>query len=445
MEDRNDLEHIYDVSLFNISDLDVLLHESLKHARELLSAEAGTIYIKENDYLKFHVFQNDSMSYEKIFINYCSIKDLKLPLNENNKYLSVDAFLTKKIIVIDDIYSSTIYDFIGTKEFDKKFDYKTVSILSVPLIHPISNECLGVIQLLNKIVDNVILQFDLKDKEIISMLSSFMALSISKAQEDVLKLKDVNEKLIKVNENLEKKVQDEVSLNQQKSAIIFHQSKMASMGEMLSNLAHQWRQPLSTISTIASSLSLELEFEKLTKDKAMEQLRKIVLTTQNLSQTIDDFKGFYNLDSIKEDFTLKSVVDKSLELAEVVLSHSKINVVCDIDETITLYGLRNEFTQAFLNILTTVKDNLLKDILSTNARYIFINIYKENDNKIIKVIDNSIHISNFDDHHKKFNMGLYMTKLIIQKHFHGDIHHKDIEYIYNEENLKGGEYTIILT
>ena len=71
---------------------------------------------------------------------------------------------------------------------------------ATPLIHPISNECLGVIQLLNKIVDNVILQFDLKDKEIISMLSSFMALSISKAQEDVLKLKDVNEKLIKVNE-----------------------------------------------------------------------------------------------------------------------------------------------------------------------------------------------------------------------------------------------------
>lgn len=445
MENKNDLEHIYDVSLFNISDLDVLLHESLKHARELLSAQAGTIYIKENDYLKFHVFQNDSMSYEKIFINYYSVKDLKLSLNENNKYLSVDAFLTKKIIMIDDIYSSTIYDFIGTKEFDKKFDYKTVSVLSVPLIHPMNNQCLGVIQLLNKIVDNIILPFDLKDKEIISMLSSFMALSISKAQEDVLKLKEANEKLVKVNENLEKKVQDEVSLNQQKSAVIFHQSKMASMGEMLSNLAHQWRQPLSTISTLASGLSLELQFDKVSKDKAVEQLRKIVLTTQNLSQTIDDFKGFYNLDSIKEDFTLKSVVDKSLELAEVVLSHNKINIICDIDELITLYGLKNEFTQAFLNILTTVKDNLLKDILSVSSRYIFINIYKESDKKIIKVIDNSIHISNFDDHHKKFNMGLYMTKLIIQKHFHGDIHHKDIEYIYNEENLKGGEYTIVLT
>lgn len=445
MENKNNLEHIYDVSLFNINDLDVLLHESLKHARELLSAEAGTIYIKEDDYLKFHVFQNDSMTYEKIFINYISVKDLKLPLNIKNKYLSVDAYLTKKIIMIDDIYSSTIYDFVGTKDFDKRFDYKTVSVLSVPLIHPISNECLGVIQLLNKIVDNVILAFDLKDKEIISMLSSFMALSISKAQEDVIKLKVANEKLIKVNENLEKKVQAEISLNQQKSAVIFHQSKMASMGEMLSNLAHQWRQPLSTISTLASGLSLELQFDKVTKDKAMEQLRKIVLTTQNLSKTIDDFKGFYNLDSIKEDFTLKSVVDKSLELAEVVLSHNKINIICNIDESITLYGLRNEFTQAFLNILTTVKDNLLKDILSTTPRYVFINIYTENDKKIIKILDNSIHITNFDDHHKKFNMGLYMTKLIIQKHFNGDIFHKDIEYTYNDENLKGGEYTIILS
>jgi signal transduction histidine kinase len=448
MQDKNDLERIYDVTLFNINDLDVLLHESLKHARELLSAQAGTIYIKENKYLKFHVFQNDSMSYENIYINYYSVKDLKLSLDEKNKYLSVDAFLTKKIIMINDIYSSSKYDFVGTKEFDIRFDYKTISVLSVPLIHPINNECLGVIQLLNKIVDNKVLPFDLKDKEIISMLSSFMALSISKAQEDVVKLKEVNEKLIKANESLEKRVQEEVSLNQQKSAIIFHQSKMASMGEMLSNIAHQWRQPLSTISTLASGLSLELEYDKLSKKDAMGQLRKIVLTTQNLSKTIDDFKGFYNLESIKEEFTLKSVIDKSLELAEVVLSHNKINIICNIDESITLYGLKNEFTQAFLNILTTVKDNLLKDILSNDVRYIFINIFKENDKKYIKILDNSIHVVNFDDNYKQytnFNMGIYMTKLIIQKHFHGDIYHKNIEYEYEHESLKGGEYTIVLS
>ena len=447
MQNKNELEHIYDVTLFNINDLDVLLHESLKHARELLSVQAGTIYLKEDNNLKFHVFQNDTMSYEDIYINYFSVKDLKLSLDEKSKYLSVDAFLTKKIIMIDDIYASTIYDFVGTKEFDLKFNYRTISVLSVPLIHPITNECLGVIQLLNKVVDNKILPFDLKDKEIISMLSSFMALSISKAQEDVVKLKEVNDKLVKINENLEKKIQEEVTTNQQKSAIIFHQSKMASMGEMLTNIAHQWRQPLSTISTLASGLSLELQYNKISKEVAMAQLRKIVLTTQNLSKTIDEFKAFYNIESIQEEFTLKSVVDKSLELAEVVLSFNKINIICDIDETITLYGLKNEFTQAFLNILTAVKDNLLKDILSEDIKYIFINIYQDENNKYIKIIDNSIHKLSFDEKNKRFtnfNMGIYMTKLILQKHFNGQLQDKNIEYLYEGKILKGGEYTIVL-
>lgn len=448
MQENIELEHIYDITLFNISDLDVLLHESLKHVRELLSAESGCVYIKDGNYLKFHVFQNDVMSYENIYKNYYLSKDLKFSLNEQNKFISVDTFLSKKIIMIDDIYSSFIYDFIEIKEFDKKFDYETKSILCVPLVHPINSECLGVIQLTNKIIDNEILSFDLKDKEIISMLSSFMALSISKAQEDVEKLKEANTKLIKVNESLEKKIEDEIHSNQQKSAVIFHQSKMASMGEMLSNLAHQWRQPLSTISTLASGLSLELQLDKISKDDAMGQLRKIVVTTQNLSRTIDDFRGFYNLESVKEDFSLKSVVEKSLELAEIVLAHNKIEVICNIDETITLFGLRNEFTQAFLNILTSVKDSLVKDILSEQSKYIFVNIFKEKDKKIIQILDNSVHSTNFDDNHKKyvniFNMGLYMTKLIIQKHFDGEIEFRNTNYSYNNEILKGGEYKITL-
>ena len=169
-------------------------------------------------------------------------------------------------------------DFLRTKEFNKRFNYKTRSVLCVPLVHPINNECLGVVKLINKNIDGEILSFDLKDKQIASMLSSFMALSISKAQEDVEKLKEANAKLIKVNESLEKRIEDEVHSNQQKSAVIFHQSKMASMGEMLSNIAHQWRQPLSTISTLASGLSLELQLDKISKDDAMGQLRKIVVT-----------------------------------------------------------------------------------------------------------------------------------------------------------------------
>lgn len=76
----DDLKHIYDISLFNISDLDVLLHEILKYTRGLLKAEAGTIYIKQKNYLKFHLFQNDALSYKNIYKFYHSTHEFKLPL-----------------------------------------------------------------------------------------------------------------------------------------------------------------------------------------------------------------------------------------------------------------------------------------------------------------------------------------------------------------------------
>ena len=101
-----DLRQIYDIKLFNVSDLDILLHEILKCTREMLNADAGTIYIKDGDYLKFHIFQNDSLSYEEIYKSFYLLKDYKLPLFIKNKYLAVDSFLTKKIIIVNDIYNT---------------------------------------------------------------------------------------------------------------------------------------------------------------------------------------------------------------------------------------------------------------------------------------------------------------------------------------------------
>ena len=108
-----ELRHIYDINLFNINDLDVLLHEILKYTRELLNAEAGTIYIKEDEYLKFHVFQNDKLSYEDVYKLFYTIKDSKLPLYIDGKFLAVDSFNSKKIILIDDIYDTKEYEYSG--------------------------------------------------------------------------------------------------------------------------------------------------------------------------------------------------------------------------------------------------------------------------------------------------------------------------------------------
>lgn len=452
----DDLKHIYDVSLFNISDLDVLLHEILKYTRELLKAEAGTIYIKQEDYLKFHVFQNDALSYENIYRFYHASNEYKLPLNSKDKYLAVDSFLRKKIIMIDDIYAADDYEFLGAKEFDKKFNYKTHSTISVPLIHPINKKVLGIVQLLNKKNSDKYISFCLKDKEVISMISSFISLSVSKAQDDVLKLQELNTQLEKSNENLEKRIDEKILEDQNKSAIIFHQSKMASMGEMIGNIAHQWRQPLSTISTLASGVSLNLEIENFSKDENISQLRQIVKTTQVLSKTIDDFRDFYNVDTMDENFNIADAINKSLEIAETELSINDINIVLNLDNSIYTYGLKNEFTQCILNLLTNAKDALVLNLSMSEIRYIFIDLSKKNNTISLNIKDNAKGIDSlvekniFDqkytnkENKEASGVGLFLTKLIIEKHMKGSLGVKNIEYRYEDKDYKGVVFTINL-
>jgi signal transduction histidine kinase len=452
----DDLKHIYDVSLFNISDLDVLLHEILKYTRELLNAEAGTIYIKQENFLKFHVFQNDALSYENIYKFYHTSHEYKLTLDSTDKYLAVDSFLRKKIIVIDDIYAAGDYDFIGAKEFDKKFNYKTHSIISVPLIHPIDRKVLGVVQLLNKKENDKYTTFGQKDKEVISMISSFISLSVSKAQDDVLKLQELNAKLEESNQNLEKRIEEKIIQDQNKSAIIFHQSKMASMGEMIGNIAHQWRQPLSTISTLASGVSLNFEVGNVEKESNISQLRQIVETTQILSKTIDDFRDFYNVDTMDENFNIAESLKKSLEIAETELSINDINIVLNLDISLYSYGLKNEFTQCILNLLTNAKDALVLNISMAEKRYIFIDLY-EKDNLIFlhikdnaKGIDSLLKKNIFEQKHRNEEdkesqgVGLFLTKLIIEKHMKGTLSVENKSYNYKDKDYSGAVFTINL-
>lgn len=454
--EENDLTHIYDVSLFNLSDLDVLLHEILKHTRDLLNAEAGTIYISNKEYLKFHVFQNDALSYEDIYRIYHSFKDFKFPLTQYEKYLAVDSYLLKKIILVDDVYASGEYDFYGIKDFDKKYNYKTHSMITVPLIHPIDNDTLGVVQLINKKEDDKFTKFSIKDKEILSMFSSFMALSISKAQTDIEKLQNLNKKLKDANENLEKKVQEEIQKNEDKSAIIFHQSKMASMGELIGNIAHQWRQPLSTISTIASGISLDLQFDDLDKENSIVQLGRIVNTTKDLSLMIEDFRSFYDVNTAKENFNISKTIYKSLEIAEVILISNKVKVILNLDESLNVYGLKNEFTQSILNILTNAKDALNENIELNENKFVFIDLYKDHKNTILKIRDNAngiplevsknIFKQNYTTKGKSTGtgIGLFMSRLIIEKHMDGKINFANCKYIYNNVEYLGAEFTIIL-
>ncbi len=130
-----------------------------------------------------------------------------------------------------------------------------------------------------------------------------MTLIARKIQSKILEyekeLHQKNQKLKELNENLEKKVYDQTQKNLEKDQILHHQSKLASMGEMIGNIAHQWRQPLSAISTAASGIKLHDEMNILKKDIMNDSLDAIISNTKLLSNTIDDFSNFFKKDKSK--------------------------------------------------------------------------------------------------------------------------------------------------
>ncbi|PLY04597.1 MAG: hypothetical protein C0625_16135 [Arcobacter sp.] len=454
MDEIDDLCHIYDVNLFDVNDFDILLHEILNQTRSILNAEAGSIYINEGDSLSFNIFQNDAMSYENVYRQFYSLKDLKLPLSEQEKYLAVQSFTNKKIIIVDDVYEAKEYDFLGVKEFDKKFDYRTHSIITAPIIHPLENITLGVIQLLNKKEDEKQVSFNDKDKKMLSMISSFVGLSIYKAQNDIEKLKQLNQELEESNAKLQERVEEEVKQSQKKSSIIYHQSKLVSMGEMIGNIAHQWRQPLSAISTAASGLSFNIELGNDNKDDTIKSLDKIVKTTQHLSQTIDDFRNFYKVDKNVKRFNLAKNILSSLGITEATLSENYIQLNCNLDDNIYIYGFDNELKQAILNIIQNAKDALIESIISEEERVIIIDLNQEKDFALIKIKDNAggidksiiskVFDQNFTTKEKSggTGIGLYMSKQIIEKHMLGSIEVFNDTFKYKNKTYTGALFTI---
>ena len=182
--------------IFDVNDLDTLLHKILNYAKKVTNSEAGTIYLKDKDNnLRFNIFQNDTFSYEKIYNFQLPLKNMKLKIVDNSPALSVASFNQKKIICIDDIYSNSLYDFSKSKEFDRNNNYKTKSILSVPLINHYTNEVIGVLQLINKKKNDSLVVFTQEDKEFISLSSYFITLSIVSTQDSIDQLKKYNNEL----------------------------------------------------------------------------------------------------------------------------------------------------------------------------------------------------------------------------------------------------------
>ncbi len=234
--------------------------------------------------------------------------------------------------------------------------------------------------------------------------------------------------------------------------MLFQQSKMASMGEMIEDIAHQWRQPLSILSTISTGIKLKNELGMLEKSEIEESMNDINLGVQHLSQTIDDFRSFFKADKKLTKFEISNCLEKTLKLISSQFKSADITIIKDIEDT-TLYGLDNELAQVFINIINNAKDELVKKDIK---RLIFIKIIKKEDYIEIKISDNAGGIQEillsevFESHFttkEKTNgtgIGLYMSKIIIEEHMKGKLSVKNIDFNFEDIRYTGAEFNIIL-
>lgn len=227
--------------------------------------------------------------------------------------------------------------------------------------------------------------------------------------------------------------------------ILEQQSKMASMGEMIGNIAHQWRQPLSVITTITTGIKLQKQIDKLDDETFDKALDDITNSANYLSNTIDDFRNFFKSENITHNFNINEVFEKVLKLTNAQLKNNDINIITNI-KNFSVRGIENEFLQVLINVINNSKDALenIKD-----DKYIFIDSYIEKNLGIIEIKDNALGIKPeiidkvcepyFTTKHqaKGTGIGLYMSNEIITNHMNGKFNIYNTKYTYEWKEFKG--------
>jgi len=252
--------------------------------------------------------------------------------------------------------------------------------------------------------------------------------------------------------NYNDSIDHHIKKNQKQHELLAQKTKLAAMGEMLENIAHQWRQPLSVITTASTGIKVHKEMESLTDELFNDSIDIINSSAQHLSATIEDFKEFFQPDKEKTQFNIDTSINKTLNLLSSSLKVEGITVIQNI-EAGTINGYERELLQVFLNIFNNAKDALL---LTNNERFIFIEGYKEKNNLIIKIKDSAGGIQKniikrifepyFTTKHQSqgTGIGLYMSQEIITRHMNGKISVENVHYKYQHKSYVGACFTILL-
>jgi PAS domain S-box-containing protein len=251
--------------------------------------------------------------------------------------------------------------------------------------------------------------------------------------EEALNVK--HQQLEELNRSLEKRVREEVSKNRKKDHILIQQNRQAAMGEMIGNIAHQWRQPLTVVALIIQDLAECYTYGEFSREYLFSSIDKAMEVIQHMSQTIDDFRSCFRPDKEKKLFSVRDVIGKALSLIDPHLKHHDITVELDVEEDCACYGYLNEYSQVLLNILTNAKEAFLER--GTAHPCIRARTWREADMAVVTIADNAGGIARkvfgkvFEPYFTTKDMGtgigLYMSKNIIEKNMNGRLTVANIE------------------
>ncbi|MCD4668062.1 MAG: sensor histidine kinase [Sulfurimonas sp.] len=214
-----------------------------------------------------------------------------------------------------------------------------------------------------------------------------------------------------------------------KDKILYKQSRLASMGEMISNIAHQWRQPLNRINLNLAVIDKIVKDEKIGGEFISEKIKNSEKNIQYMSQTISDFTDFFAPDKKKNNFNIYDVIKKSLKLVESRLDN--VNIHMPKEKNINYYGFENESVQILLVILNNAIDNF--EIKNIKQRDIYLLLKKDLNEITLSICDNGGGIDEdninyiFDPYFStKFKkegtgIGLYMAKMLVENSMHGEL------------------------
>ena len=245
------------------------------------------------------------------------------------------------------------------------------------------------------------------------------------------------------NAELEQRVAKEVAANREKDHVMIQQSRLAVMGEMINNIAHQWRQPLNALGLVLGNLKDAQRFNELTNEYLESQCNEGWCYIENMSHTINDFRNFFSPSKSPEVFSLQDAIQQAATLVNASLKSNKIELKIDAPTDIHITGFANEYAQVLLNLLTNAKESILAH--GDTGGIITVQLREVDGSAQVIVTDNGVGIDErilsrlfepyFSTKEGGTGIGLYMSKMIIENSMNGQISVRNID--------NGAEFMIV--